>query len=77
MNYNSCQEVFCKIFALKIAKNVQENNCTGVFFNKVLGCRLRKKLRQRCFPVNVAKLLRTVLLVKLGFSEILHSAKFY
>ena len=77
MDYNSCPEMFCKIFALKNAKNVQENSCTGVFFNKVLGCRLGKNLRQRCFPVNVAKLLRTVLLVKLGFSEILHSAKFY
>ena len=39
------------------------NTCDGVFFNKVVGHRpaalLKKRPRYRCFPVNIAKFLRT------------------
>ena len=38
-------------------KKFQENDCAGVFFNKVSGWRLvtlfKKRLRRKFFPVNV------------------------
>ena len=41
--------------------------CKSLYFNKV-ACRLvtllKKRLRQRCFPVNFAKFLRTSFLIK-------------
>ena len=43
---------------LKISQYSQENNCVGVFFNKVASLRLQ----HRCFPVNIAKFLRTTIL---------------
>ena len=52
-----------KVF-LEISLNSQENSCARVFFfNKVAGLRpvtlLRKRLWQRCLPVNFARFLRT------------------
>ena len=44
--------MFCK----KSSRNLQENTCARVFFNKVAYLRpetlLKKRLWQRCFPVN-------------------------
>ena len=37
--------------ALKISQYSQENTCVGVF--------IKKRLQHRCFPVNIAKFLRT------------------
>ena len=52
-----------KVF-LKISQNSQGNTCVGVsFFNKVAGLSLvtllKKRLQHRCFPMNLAKFLRT------------------
>ena len=52
-----------KIF-LKISQNSQGNTCVGVFFfNIVAGLRptilLKKRLQDRCFPVNFVKFSRT------------------
>ena len=52
---------------LEILQTLQENTCVRVFFfNKIPGLRpgkeetiLKKRLWQRCFPVNFAKFLRT------------------
>ena len=60
-------DVFCKRVFSKPSQNVQDNTCVGVsFFNKVAGLKpetlLRKRFRHRCFPVNFAKILRTLFL---------------
>ena len=47
-----------KIF-LEISQNWQENTCCRVSF--LPAALLKKRLRNRCFPVNFAKLLRTPL----------------
>ena len=60
-----------KIF-LKLLQNSMENTCARVFFNKVTGLRpatlLKKRLWQRCFSVNFAKILRTPLMAASKFS---------
>ena len=61
---SSRSEVFCTKGALKILQNSQENHCARVsFFNKVAGLRsatlLKKRLWQKCFPLNFAKFLGT------------------
>ena len=64
-----------KVF-LEISQNSQENTCVRVpfliklqassFFNNAIGllaCSfIKKKLQHRCFPVSVAKILRTPIL---------------
>ena len=51
-----------KVF-LEISQNSKENTCQIPFFNKVAGLRpatlLKKRPWHRCFPVNLAKFLRT------------------
>ena len=48
-----------KVF-LEILQNSLEKTCARVsFFNKVAATLLKKRLWHRCFPVNLAKLLRT------------------
>ena len=51
-----------KLF-LKISKHSQENACVRVSFNKVSGLRpatlLKNGFQHSCFPVNIAKFLRT------------------
>ena len=41
----------------------QENNCVGIFFNKVAGLNdynfILKRLQHRCFPVKFVKFLKT------------------
>ena len=48
---------------LKISPYSQENVCVGAFFNKVVAQKAcsftKKRLECKCFPVNVAKFLRT------------------
>ena len=49
-----------------LAKFTGNHLCQGLFFNKVAGLRpatlLKKRLGQRCFPVNFAKFLKTLFL---------------
>ena len=48
-----------KVF-LKLSRNSQESICVGVSFSITLqACFIKKRLRNRCFPVNFAKFLRT------------------
>ena len=51
-----------KLF-LKVSKHSQENECFRVSFNEVSGLRpttlLKNGFQHRCFPVNMAKFLRT------------------
>ena len=47
-----------KVF-LKILQNSQENTCARVSF--LIKLQLKKRLWRRCFPVNIAKFLRTPL----------------
>ena len=48
---------------LKILKNLLENTCAGVIFNKFASLKvcnfIKKRLYHRCFPVNFAKFLTT------------------
>ena len=46
-------EVFHKIIVLENSQNSQENTCVGVSFL------VKERHRQRCFPANFAKFLRT------------------
>ena len=56
-------EVFCKnkVF-LEISKNLQENICARVSFLIKLQAFIKKGLWRSCFPMNVAKFLRTLFL---------------
>ena len=48
---------------LKISQYSKKNTCVGVFFNKVAGLKtcnfIKKRLQHSCFPVIIAKFLRT------------------
>ena len=52
-----------KTLVLKMSQYSQEITCVGVSFLKKFGHQacsfIRKKLQHKCFPVNVAKFLRT------------------
>ena len=57
-------KVFCKKDVLgNFTKFTGKHLCQSLFFNKVAGLRsetlLKKRLWQRCFPVNFAKFLKT------------------
>ena len=64
-NYRSSRpEVFCRKGLLRnFATFTGKHLCQSLFFNKVAGLRpatlSKKRLWHRCFPVNVAKFLRT------------------
>ena len=70
---------------LEISQNSQENTCTRVSFNKVTGQRpttlLRKRLWNRCFPVNFATFLKTPFLQntsgQLLLTQLLKMSGFY
>ena len=62
---NSRPKKFCKKGAVKnFANFTGKHLCLSLFLNKVVGPRpatlLRKRLWQRCFPVELAKFLRTL-----------------
>ena len=64
MHRNGPPEVFCKKDILtNFAKFTGKHLCQSLFFNKVVDLRsatlLKKRLGNRCFPVNFAKVLRT------------------
>ena len=58
--------VLRKEVLLKILQYLQENTCVGVFLKQVTGLQvynfIKKRLQHRCFPVNIAKFLRTPIL---------------
>ena len=61
--------VFCKIkCSWKFRKIHRKHLCQSLFFNEVAGLRpatlLRKRLWQRCFPVNFVNLRRTHFLIQ-------------
>ena len=60
----SSTEVF-----LNILQYFQESTFVGAFFNKVAGLQaynvIKERLQRRCFPVNIAKILRTGFLTEL------------
>ena len=63
-NKSSRPEVFCEKGVLKnFTKVTGKHLCQGLFFNKVADQRpatlLKKRLWNRCFPVNFVKFLRT------------------
>ena len=43
-----------------VSQYSQENSCAGSLFNKAFN--LKKRLQDRCFPVNITKFLRTPIL---------------
>ena len=57
-----------KVFLKNFIKFTGKHLCWSLFFNKVSGLRpstlLKKRLQQRCFPVNFLKFLRTPFLQK-------------
>ena len=55
---SSRPEVFCKKVFFEISQNSQENTCARVSLLRP-ATSLKKRLRHRCFPVNVVKFLRT------------------
>ena len=52
---------------LKISQYSPENTYVRIFFEKVAGLKacnfIKKRLKYRCFPVNIAKFLRTVFFI--------------
>ena len=48
---------------LKVSQYLQENTCVGVFFNNVVDLKtcnfINRWIQHKCFPVNIAKFLRT------------------
>ena len=53
-------EVFCKKGVLRnFSKFTGKHLCLSLFFNKLAGLRLKKRLWHTCFPVNFEKFLRT------------------
>ena len=69
LSRNSRPEVFCKKGVLKIfAKFTGKRLCQRLFLNKFGGLSpaalLKKSLWHRCFPVNLAKFLRTLFLTE-------------
>ena len=56
----SYPEVIYKKGVLKNLQNSQENPCASISF--LIKLRLKKRLWNRCFPVNIAKFLRTTFL---------------
>ena len=63
---SSCLQMFFKVF-FKISQNPQEQPYVGLsHFNKVAGLNIcnfiKKRLRNRCFPVNFTKFSRTAFL---------------
>ena len=56
------QRCSVKAVFLKISQNSQENTCARVSF--LIKLQLKKRLWHRCFLVNIAKLLRTPILIK-------------
>ena len=68
-NSSSRVEVLRKKRVLRnFAKFTGKHLCQSLFFNKVAGLRpatsLKKRLWHRCFPVNLAKFLRTPFLTE-------------
>ena len=66
---SSCPEVFYKKGVLRnFAKFIGKHLCQSLFFNKVAGLGpatlLKKRLWYRCFPLNIAKFLKTPFLTK-------------
>ena len=66
---SSRPEVFCAKGVLKnLTKLSRKQLCLSLFFNKVKGLRLpallKKRLQQRCSPVNFVKFSRTALLIE-------------
>ena len=55
-----------KKLSLKISQYSQENTCVGVSFNKLAGPQadnfIKKRLQYRCFPLNITKFFRTLIL---------------
>ena len=53
---------------LKVSQYSQKNTCVGVSFNKAADLKtynfIKKRLRNRCFPVNIVKLLRTAFFIE-------------
>ena len=61
---SSHREMYCKKCVFKIvAEFIRKHPCQSLFFNKVAGLRpaslLKKRLRDRLFPVNFAQFLKT------------------
>ena len=66
---SSCPDVFRKKGVLRnFAKFTGIHLCQRLFFNKVAGLRpetlLKKSLWHRCFPVNIAKFLKTPIFIE-------------
>ena len=53
LGHSEAAEVLDKIIVLENSQNSQENTCVGVSFL------VKERHRQRCFPANFAKILRT------------------
>ena len=49
---------------LKVLQFSQKKTCAGVFLNNVAGPREKKRLQHGCFPVKIAKVLRTASFIK-------------
>ena len=64
---SSHPEVFCEKGVLgNFTKFTRKHLYQSLFFNKVAGLRLDKRLWHRCFPVNFVKFLRTPFLTKIS-----------
>ena len=72
----SCEK---KVF-LKISQNSKKNTCASLLFNKVANLRtatlLKRRLWQKCFPVNFAKFFSIPFLQNTSVRLLLRYAKF-
>ena len=67
-NHQRCSIEQKRLF-LKILQYSQENTCVGSRFNRLAGFKtcnfIKKRLQHWCFPMNIAKFLRTLILKKI------------
>ena len=57
-------QVFFKISALKNTAILTGNTCVEVSFEQSCSNFIKKRLQHRCFPVNIAKFLRTAFFIE-------------
>ena len=67
--YGSIFKQLLEVFYKKICKNFAiftgKHKCLSLFFRKLKACNfVKERLQQRCFSVNIAKLLRTAIFEK-------------
>ena len=65
----SAQLFYKKICSYKFGNIHTKSTCLGSLFKKVTGFQAKKEALTQCFHVNIAKFLRTPILMRMAYSE--------